>query len=72
VPFYPRQRLGAGAGQLGEPYADEQRRDFARRVIEWARTVEADEISVQQHPVTPEPVWDEPGENPYKIRIWWD
>jgi hypothetical protein len=72
VPFYPRQRLDAHAGQLGERYTDEQRRDFARRVIEWARTMQADEISVQQHPVTPEPVWGQPGENPYKIRIWWD
>ena len=47
-------------------------RDFARRVIAWARRVRADEITVQQFPIITETFIDnEPGEHPYRIRIWW-
>lgn len=73
VPFFPHQRYGSTQVGMSEPYGDEERRAFAQRVIDWAKRVRADEISTQQYP--PEPtlrVWNEPGEHPYKIRIWWD
>jgi hypothetical protein len=72
VPFFPHQRYGSTQVGMSEPYSDEERRAFAQRVIDWAKRVRADEISTQQYP--PEPtlrVWHEPGEHPYKIRIWW-
>ena len=72
VAFFTGQRLAAASG-TGERYTDEQRRDYAGRVIAWARAMRADEISVQQYPVTADgDVWDQPGEHPYRIRIWWD
>jgi hypothetical protein len=68
VPFFTGQRLAAASG-TGERFTDEQRRDYARRVIDWARAVRADEISVQQYPATADgDVWGEPGEHPYRIR----
>lgn len=73
VPFFPHQRYGSTQVGFSERYSDEERRAFAQQVIDWAKTVRADEISTQQYP--PEPtlrVWNEPGEQPYKIRIWWD
>jgi hypothetical protein len=73
VPFFPHQRYGSTQVGSSERYSDEQRRAFAQRVIDWARTMRADEISTQQYP--PEPtlrVWNEPGAHPYKIRVWWD
>lgn len=73
VPFYPHHRYSSTRVGTSERYSDEERQAFAQRVIDWARTMRADEISTQQYP--PEPtlrVWNEPGEHPYKIRIWWD
>lgn len=72
VPFFTHQRIAATTGS-GERYTDEQRRCYARDVIAWARRMRADEISVRQYPIT-DHVWveDEPGEHPYRIRIWWD
>jgi hypothetical protein len=73
VPFFTHQRLAAPKDMgMGPKYTDAQRQAFARRVIDWARTMLADEITVQQYPVTPEPADGEPGEHPYRIRIWWD
>jgi hypothetical protein len=72
VPFFTHQRI-ADPAAFGARYTDEQRRDFARRVIAWARAVGADEITVQQYPVTADVyIDDEAGEHPYRIRIWWD
>ncbi|WP_410646182.1 hypothetical protein [Amycolatopsis sp. cmx-4-54] len=55
-----------------EKYTAEQRQDYASRVIDWARRMRADEITVQQNPVTEYPVVGKPGEHPYRIGIWWD
>ena len=49
VPFFTHQRITAPTG-LGDRYTDEQRRDFARQVISWARAMRADEIFVEQYP----------------------
>jgi hypothetical protein len=71
VPFFTGQRLSSPNG-LRQRYSDEQRREFTRRVIACARRVGADEVSVQQFPITTDLfVDDEPGEHPYRIRIWW-
>jgi hypothetical protein len=73
VPFFPHQRYRSTECGMSERFSDEERQAFAQRVIDWARTVRADEISTQQYP--PEPIlhaWNKPGEHPYKIRIWWD
>lgn len=60
-----------GPGGPGDRYTDEQRRDFARQVIPWARVMRADEISVEQYPTTNGCVVEgTPGEHPH--RIWWD
>ncbi|WP_410646256.1 hypothetical protein [Amycolatopsis sp. cmx-4-54] len=72
VPFTTSQRLDATVVGLGGKYTALQRQDYARRVIEWARAMRADEITVQQHPATEAPVVGKPGENPYRIRVWWD
>jgi hypothetical protein len=69
IPFFTGQHLAARTGH-GERYTDEQRRDFARRVIAWARTMRADVITVEQH-LTDAVVNDEPGEHPLRVRIWW-
>jgi hypothetical protein len=72
VPFFTHQRIASTSGG-GERYTNEQRRDFTQRVLVWARSMRADEITVQQYPVTDELFVDNaPGENPYRIRIWWD
>lgn len=72
LPFYTHQRMGAEWQGMGERYTDEQRQAFAHRVIAWARSMDADEISVYQYPPTDSPVWNKPGERPYRVRIWWD
>jgi hypothetical protein len=72
VPYTSGQRLDGAVVGSGERYTADQRQDYARRVIEWARRMRADEITVQQHPVTEYPVVGNPGEHPHRIRIWWD
>ena len=72
VPFFTHQRITASTG-FGDRYSDDQRRDFARQVISWARAMRADEIFVEQYPETSGCVVEgEPGEHPHRIRIWWD
>ncbi|MGF6881708.1 hypothetical protein ABH933_001219 [Nocardia sp. GP40] len=73
VPFYPNQRIGSDA-RTGGRYTDEQRREYAALVIDWARRMRADEISVQQFPSPPDnrDVEGKPGPHPYRIRLWWD
>lgn len=70
VPFHDHQRNGATT-HTGRRFTDDERRDHTQRIIDWAREVNADEITVQQFPPA-ERVWNEPGENPYRVRIWWD
>ncbi|OXM56412.1 hypothetical protein CFP71_13365 [Amycolatopsis thailandensis] len=72
VPYFSSQRLDSTSVDSGEKYTADQRQDYARRVIDWARRMRADEITVQQNPVTEYPVVGQPGEHPYRIRIWWD
>jgi hypothetical protein len=72
VPFFPTQRLGARAVKRNERYTDAERQDYAQRVIDWARTMGADEITVRQHPLTDQDVVGKPGEHPFRIRLWWD
>lgn len=73
LPYWPQQRNGgARPGEAREKYSDETRRDLAARVIAWARSVEADEISSYQKPGNGDPVWNGTGEQPRRIRIWWD
>ncbi|GAB3448870.1 hypothetical protein GCM10027436_42740 [Actinophytocola sediminis] len=72
VPFFTHQRIASTKGG-GDRYTDEQRRDYAQKVITWARSMRADEITVQQYPTVADLFVDNsPGENPYRIRIWWD
>jgi hypothetical protein len=73
LPFWSHQRNDSRRFGMGEKYTDEERQEFASRFIAWARSVKADEISVQQFPALPDgDVWNKPGEHPYRIRIWWD
>ncbi|WP_454199549.1 hypothetical protein [Nocardia sp. Marseille-Q1738] len=72
VPFFPHQRHGSDHTCANDRYTDEQRQEFAARVIAWARTLRADEISVQQFPAAGGDVWDGPGPSPYRVRLWWD
>jgi hypothetical protein len=72
VPFFTHQRIASTTGG-GDRYTDEQRRDYTQSVLTWARSMRADEITVQQYPFTDDLFVDNgPGENPYRIRIWWD
>lgn len=71
LPFWTHQRRGATSCGSGEKYTDEQRRQLAARVIAWARQERADEISTHQFPSGDE-VWNASGEQPHRIRIWWD
>lgn len=72
VPFFTHQRIVSTTGG-GDRYTGEQRRDFTQRVLVWARSMRADEITVQQYPITDDLFVDNaPGESPYRIRIWWD
>lgn len=70
IPFFPHQRYASTTGR-GDRYTDVDRQEFAARVIDWAREVRADEISVRQFPGHDE-VWNKPGPKPYRIRLWWD
>lgn len=72
VPYFSGQRLDSTSVGSGDKYIADRRQDYTRRVIDWARRMRADEITVQQNPATEEPVVGKPGENPYRIRIWWD
>lgn len=71
VPFYAGQRIGASCG-VREKYTLEQRQEYAGRVIDWAKHMDADEICVYQHPRTEQPIWNGTGDHPYRVRIWWD
>jgi hypothetical protein len=80
LPFWTHQRKGSPSYGMGEHYTNEQRQDMARAIIDWARSVHADEISVSQFGSVgnrPDDVWvtpysNAPGDNPYRIRLWWD
>ncbi|CRK56935.1 hypothetical protein [Alloactinosynnema sp. L-07] len=72
VPYFENQRIGCSAASTNTRFTDSERQAYAQRVIDWAREMRADEITVQQHPITPAPVVGKPGDNPYRIRIWWD
>ncbi|WP_410570654.1 hypothetical protein [Amycolatopsis sp. cmx-4-61] len=70
--FFPNQCIGPRTDKRHERYTDAERQDYAQRVIDWARTMGANEITVQQHPATDQDVVGKPGEHPYRIRLWWD
>jgi hypothetical protein len=72
LPSFPHQCIGPRADKRHERYTDAERQAYAQRVIDWARTMGADEITVQQHPATDQDVVGKPGEHPYRIRLWWD
>jgi hypothetical protein len=72
LPFWSHQRMGTETFGMGEKYTVEQRQESAQRVIDWARSVQADEICTYQYPHTDSPVWNRPGDHPYRLRIWWD
>lgn len=72
VPFYPGQRYGDTSRDTGQKYTDADRQAYTRDVIEWASAMRASEITVQQFPPTLQAIDNEPGEHPYRIRLWWD
>lgn len=72
LPFWSHQRLGSETFGMGERYSVDQMQETAQRVIDWAQSMQADEICTYQHPHTDSPVWGKPGAHPYRIRIWWD
>ncbi|GAA3586828.1 hypothetical protein GCM10022222_84420 [Amycolatopsis ultiminotia] len=72
VPFFEQQRIRTSATTTNNRLSDVDRQAYAQRVIDWARRLRADEITVQQHPATPHPIVGKPGDQPYRIRIWWD
>ena len=70
IPYFPNQRNGSTGAGRHERYTTDERQALAQRVIDWARSVHADEISAEQRDGGR--VWNAPGDDPYKIRIWWD
>lgn len=69
IPFHAQQRHRGADGQHGR-ISDEDRIAFAQRVIDWAKEMHADEISGEQF--GGDRVWNAPGDNPHRIRVWWD
>jgi hypothetical protein len=72
VPTFEHQRIGSTSLDMTHRFTDAERQAYAQRVIDWAKRMRADRITVQQHPATPAPVVGEPGEHPFRIRLWWD
>jgi hypothetical protein len=72
VPFFTGQRLDRSVVGMGRRYSDAERHAYTQRVIDWARSMHADEITVAQYPPTDRPTVGTPGEHPYRIRLWWD
>lgn len=70
IPHYPSQCNGA-KDNPNERYTDEQRQELTQRVIAWANKVRADEVATEQS-MSMERVWNAPGDNPGRVRIWWD
>lgn len=73
VPFYPGQRLGYSGG-TGERYAEAERIAYVRRVLTWGAQLHADErMTIQSSSgIVPPTRGDNPGENPHRVRLWWD
>lgn len=70
VPYFTGQRMDQV--RMGTRIPNEERQTYTQAVIDWARSMHADEITVQQHPHTDELFVRTPGPHPYSVRIWWD
>lgn len=72
VPFFPHQRIGSTRTGLAERYTPDERRAFAQRVIDWGLEMGAYEVTVRQYPSAKREAVNEPGEDPYWVRLFWE
>lgn len=75
LPWYTQQRLGDRVTGEHRRYAVEEQRALAQRVIDAGKALHADEIRVTQYEHGAGIVGEthnQPGDAPYKVRLWWD
>ena len=72
VPSFPHQRIEHTGTAHSAKYRPGERQDFTQRVIDWGVEMGTYEAIVRQHPFTKREPANKPGENPSRIRLFWE
>ncbi|HEY3691131.1 MAG TPA: hypothetical protein VGL46_12630 [Pseudonocardiaceae bacterium] len=72
VPSFQHQRIEHAGTAHSAMYGTGERQDFTQRVIDWGVEVGTYEATVRQNPFTKRESVNEPGENPSRIRLFWE